>query len=74
MDKKKVNQDIFRMVLPIIVENVLQMSAGLVTTAMIGRLLADDISAQGIGNRITNTFWALFKGVGIGTTAIVALR
>ena len=74
MDKKRVNQDIFRMVLPIIVENVLQMSAGLVTTAMIGRLLADDISAQGIGNRITNTFWALFKGVGIGTTVIVALR
>lgn len=74
MDKKRVNQDIFRMVLPIIIENVLQMSAGLVTTAMIGRLLADDISAQGIGNRITNTFWALFKGVGIGATVIVALR
>ncbi len=74
MDKKKVNRDIFKMVLPIIIENVLQMSAGLVTTAMIGRLLADDISAQGIGNRITNTFWALFKGVGIGATVIVALR
>lgn len=72
--KKQVNRDIFRMVLPIIIENVLQMSAGLVTTAMIGRLMADDISAQGIGNRIINTFWALFKGIGIGATVIVALR
>ena len=74
MDKKQVNRDIFRMVLPIVIENVLQMLAGLVTTAMIGRLLADDIAAQGIGNRINNTFWALFKGVGIGATVIVAMR
>lgn len=68
MDKKQVNRDIFKMVLPIIIENMLQMSAGLVTTAMIGRLMADDIAAQGVGNRIINTFWALFKGIGIGTT------
>ena len=74
MDKKQVNRDILRMILPIIIENVLQMSAGLITTAMIGRLLADDIAAQGIGNRIINTFWGLFKGVGIGATVIVALR
>ena len=31
MDKKQVNRDIFRMVLPIVIENVLQMLAGLVT-------------------------------------------
>ena len=74
MDKKQVNRDIFKMVLPIIIENMLQMSAGLVTTAMIGRLMADDIAAQGVGNRIINTFWALFKGIGIGATVIVALR
>ena len=74
MDKKQVNRDIFKMVLPIIIENMLQMSAGLVTTAMIGRLMADDIAAQGVGNRIINTFWALFKGMGIGATVIVDLR
>ncbi|WP_458862584.1 MATE family efflux transporter [Acidaminobacterium chupaoyuni] len=74
MEKKQVNSDIFRMVLPIVIENILQMSAGVITTAMIGRLMADDISAQGIGNRITNTYWALFKGIGVGATVIVALR
>ena len=29
-------------------ENILQISANLVTTAMVGRLLANDIAAQGI--------------------------
>lgn len=72
--RKKVNGDILRMVLPVITENVLQMSAGLITSAMIGRLMADDISAQGISLRIYNTFWALFKGIGIGATVVVALR
>ncbi len=72
--RKQVNGDILRMVLPVITENVLQMSAGLVTSAMIGRLMADDISAQGISLRIYNTFWALFKGIGIGATVVVAMR
>lgn len=72
--RKTVNRDIFRMVLPVITENVLQMSAGLITSAMIGRLMADDISAQGISLRIYNTFWSLFKGIGIGATVITALR
>ena len=72
--RKQVNHDIFRMVLPVITENVLQMSAGLVTSAMIGRLMADDISAQGISLRVYNTFWSLFKGIGIGATVVVALR
>lgn len=72
--RKKVNSDIFRMVLPVITENILQMSAGLITSAMIGRLMADDISAQGISLRVYNTFWSLFKGIGIGATVVAALR
>lgn len=72
--KKYVNREIFRIVLPLVTENLLQMSAGLVTTAMIGRLLANDISAQGISMRVFNTFWALFKGIGMGATVIIAMR
>lgn len=72
--KKHVNREIFRIVLPLVTENLLQMSAGLVTTAMIGRLLANDISAQGISMRVFNTFWALFKGIGMGATVIIAMR
>ncbi len=72
--RRQVSGDIFRMVLPVITENILQMSAGLVTSAMIGRLMADDISAQGISLRIYNTFWSLFKGIGIGATVVTSLR
>lgn len=72
--QRAISKQIAGIVIPIILESMLQMSAGIVTSAMIGRLLAVDISAQGVCLRIYNTFWALFKGVGIGTTVIVALR
>ena len=60
------------MILPIVLENFLQTSATLVTTAMIGRLIADDISAQGVAVRIYNTFYMLLKGLAIGATVVVA--
>ena len=73
VDKRKVRRQIFSMILPIVLENFLQTSATLVTTAMIGRLIADDISAQGIAVRIYNTFYMLLKGLAIGATVVVAL-
>ncbi len=72
VDKRKVRRQIFSMILPIVLENFLQTSATLVTTAMIGRLIADDISAQGVAVRIYNTFYMLLKGLAIGATVVVA--
>ena len=54
-NKKEVSRQIYRMLIPMILENVLTTSASLVTTAMVGRLTALEISAQGVGGRITNT-------------------
>lgn len=71
---KQVRQEIYRLIIPVVLENMLQTLAGLVTTAMVGRLLATDISAQGISMRVTNLCWALFKGLGIGCSVIVALH
>ena len=53
-------------------ENVFQVSASLVTVAMIGRLSPLDISAQGIVMRITETLNSLFRGVAIGSTVYIA--
>ncbi len=39
---------------------------------MVGRLLANDISAQGICIRITDTLWCFYKGVAIGATVLIA--
>ena len=71
-EQKEVKKEIYRIIIPMILENMLQISAGLVTTAMVGRLLADDISAQGICLRITDTLWCLYKGIAIGATVLIA--
>ena len=69
---KGVNKKIASMLLPITLENLLQMVAGIVTMGMIGRIDALSISAVGISMRITQIIWALFRGITIGATVFVA--
>lgn len=70
--KKVIKRDIYQIIIPMILENILQISANLVITAMVGRLLANDISAQGICIRITDTLWCFYKEVAIGATVLIA--
>ena len=72
MDQKQISREIYRLIVPILLENMLQTLAGLISTAMIGRLLSSDISAQGICLRITDTLWYLYKGLSVGTTVLVS--
>ncbi|MGE5677161.1 MAG: MATE family efflux transporter [Pseudomonadota bacterium] len=67
-----VNRRIISMIVPITIENLLQMIAGIVSMGMIGRIDALSISALGIGMRITQIVWALFKGITTGATVFVA--
>ena len=69
---KAIKKEIYHIIIPMILENILQISANLVTTAMVGRLLADDIASQGICVRITDTLWVFYKGVAIGATVLIA--
>jgi len=71
-DKKKLNKKIISMLVPITIENLLQMIAGIVSMGMIGRIDALSISAMGIGMRITQIIFALFKGIATGVTVFVA--
>ncbi|MHB1393912.1 MAG: MATE family efflux transporter [Clostridia bacterium] len=71
-DRKSINKKIISMIVPITIENLLQMVAGIVSMGMIGRIDALSISALGIGMRITQIIWALFKGSTIGATVFVA--
>ena len=73
-NKKSIKASIFAILIPIILENVLVFSASAVTAAMVGRLTAIDISAQGIGGRFMNIYLSLFKGLAIGLTVTGALR
>lgn len=72
--RERVNKDILAIVLPVIAENIFQMLAQIVTSAMIGRLATEEIAAQGIGNRMYNLCWAAYKGIGIGATVVISLR
>lgn len=71
-DSKAIRKQIFFLIIPVMLENIFQMSAGLISSAMIGRLSPMLISAQGICSRITGVLWCLFKGIGIGATVVIA--
>ena len=71
-NKKRINKEILHLMVPIVMENTLQLVAGAVLTGMVGRLLADDIAAQGISNIVYRIFFVLFRGLAIGATVMVA--
>jgi len=71
-NKNRINKEILHLMVPIVMENTLQLVAGIVLTAMVGRLLADDIAAQGISNIVYRIFFVLFRGLAIGATVMVA--
>lgn len=71
---QRIDRQVWKIVLPAILENLLSFAVGLVTTAMIGRMMADDISAQGIGLRVTSLITAFFRGLGVGATVVVGVR
>lgn len=71
-DSKVIRKQILFLIIPVMLENVFQMSAGLISAAMIGRLDPSLISAQGVSSRITGVLWGLFKGIGVGATVVMA--
>ncbi|MCB2289123.1 MATE family efflux transporter [Clostridium sp. CS001] len=71
-DTKQVRKKIYSMILPITIENILQMTAGFVSMGMIGRIDAIAIASLGISTRITQIIWALFKGITTGGAVFVA--
>ena len=73
IDKKQISKDITKLAIPVVLENMLQILANVITAAMIGRLISTDISAQGISQRVTQIYWALFRGIGVGVTVAVAV-
>ena len=60
------------LILPIILENIFQVSAGLISVAMIGRLTPLEIASQGICMRITESLNVIFRGVAIGSTVYIS--
>ena len=70
---RQTDRDVWRLVIPCLLESLLTYAVSLVTAAMIGRLTSDDISAQGIGSRVANLVAAFFRGLGVGATVLVGV-
>lgn len=67
-----VRNKILSMIIPITLENILQMTAGIISMAMIGRINPLAVGALGMSNIIFNMIWAIFKGVSTGVSVFVA--
>ena len=71
-DTKIIRENVLSMIVPITFENILQMAAGVVSMAFVGRINELAIGAVGLSNILFRIAWALFKGLGVGSSAFVA--
>jgi len=69
---RQIRNTILVIILPIILESVFQVSANVASTAMVGRLSAIDISAQGICFSISGVVLVLVKGLSIGAALYIS--
>lgn len=72
LSQAQLRSNIFRMIWPVTVDSVLQMTVSFLNTAMVGRLGAATILAVGTSGRIGMIAWALFSAIGTGATVLVA--
>lgn len=70
--RRSIRIKILVIMLPIIVDSFLQIFAGTVSTAMIGRLSVEMISAQGMSSKFVDIVYFFFKGIGVGLTVYIA--
>lgn len=72
---QEIRRKIYSLILPITIASILEMTTGLVSMAMIGRINTGSsvaVDAIGISSRITQIIWALFKGITTGAAVFVA--
>lgn len=71
-ENKLIRSKILSMILPITAENILQMTAGVVSMAMIGRINPLAVGAIGVSTVLYRIIWSLFKGIATGASVFVA--
>ncbi|CEO33737.1 MATE family efflux transporter [Paraclostridium sordellii] len=72
ISQNEIRKTIQIMVLPIVIESILQMTSGFCLTGMMGRLDPVSISAFSLSNRIINITWAILRGITMGSAVFVA--
>jgi len=72
LDDKQIRNNILSMIIPMTIESLLYMMAGIVSMAMIGRLDALIVGAIGMSNTFIRIIWSMFKGISTGASVFVA--
>ena len=72
ISQNEIRKAIQIMVLPIVIESILQMTSGFCLTGMMGRLDPISIIAFSLSNRIINITWAILRGITMGSAVFVA--
>lgn len=70
--KKKVRREIFNLAWPSILEQMLIMMVGMVSTIFVGRISKEAMAAVGMINMLIFVFQTVFAGLATGTTVIIA--
>lgn len=70
--KKKVRREIFNLAWPSIIEQMLIMMVGMVSTIFVGRISKEAMAGVGIINMLIFVFQTVFAGLATGTTVIIA--
>jgi len=63
---------VLRLAWPVVVEQVLGMSVGLINTYLVGHLGAAPLAAMGLSVQLSSLLIGFFSAVGVGSTALVA--
>lgn len=66
LDKKAIRKEILVLIVPIILEGIFGYLAGIVSSALVGRLSALAISSQGVVFRITDLLAVFWGSIRIG--------
>ena len=73
-EKKQIRGKILSILMPMALENLLQVMMGIVSSAMVGRLTVSCISAQGMSHKLTDLIYVVYKGIGVGLTVKVSQK
>lgn len=69
---KKSDKEIIGLAWPSILEQLLEMMVGMVSTILMGRIGTDAVAAVGMVNMLVGFLQTVFSGLSIGTTVIIA--
>ena len=71
-ETNSVRRNVLILAWPAVLEQLLNMSVGLVDTYIVGHLGASQLAGVGLSMQTLQIVWAVFSAIGVGSTALVA--